>query len=186
MINFNTLKYHRWAESLALGVLLAVCIAASVAANPSVQDQDVPVQHPVAVAPAVVEPEVSEHDRRQIQCMARNAYFEARGEGRQGMIAVSNVVMNRASDGRWPSTPCGVIYDRSPRGCQFSWVCNPSRINDMVLYAHALELAEDVYFAQQDDRTGGATFFHARHTSPSWSRRFTRTATIGSHVFYRG
>jgi len=186
MKNFNTPKYYRWAESSALGVLFAVCIAASVAANPSVPTQDVPVQAPVEVTPAVVEPEVSEHDRRQIQCMARNAYYEARGEGRQGMIAVSNVVMNRASDGRWPSTPCGVIYDRSPRGCQFSWVCNPSGITDMELYARASEVAEDVYFAQHEDRTGGATFFHARHTSPSWSRRFTRTATIGSHVFYRG
>jgi flagellar basal body rod protein FlgB len=33
--------------------------------------------------------------------------------------------------------------------------------------------------------TDGATHFHATFVSPSWSRTFTRTASIGNHRFYR-
>ena len=33
--------------------------------------------------------------------------------------------------------------------------------------------------------TQGATYFHTAYVRPSWTRRFIRTARIGSHVFYR-
>jgi spore germination cell wall hydrolase CwlJ-like protein len=33
--------------------------------------------------------------------------------------------------------------------------------------------------------TDGATYFHTRSVRPDWSRRFTRTTTIGHHMFYR-
>ena len=33
--------------------------------------------------------------------------------------------------------------------------------------------------------TDGATHFHTRGVRPSWSKRFARTASIGSHLFYR-
>ena len=33
--------------------------------------------------------------------------------------------------------------------------------------------------------TAGATYFHSRAVSPSWSRKFERTAAIGAHMFYR-
>ena len=34
------------------------------------------------------------------------------------------------------------------------------------------------------DLTGGALFYHTRAVSPSWSRVFFRTTTIGAHHFY--
>jgi spore germination cell wall hydrolase CwlJ-like protein len=33
--------------------------------------------------------------------------------------------------------------------------------------------------------TNGATYFHTGGVRPSWSKRFERTARIGSHIFYR-
>ena len=33
--------------------------------------------------------------------------------------------------------------------------------------------------------TEGATYFHTRSIRPDWSHRFTRTAAIGHHYFYR-
>ncbi len=33
--------------------------------------------------------------------------------------------------------------------------------------------------------TDGATYFHTRSVRPDWSRRMTRTAAIGHHLFYR-
>lgn len=38
----------------------------------------------------------------QLECLALNAYHEARGEGERGMIAVTNVVLNRVKDNRFP------------------------------------------------------------------------------------
>ena len=120
----------------------------------------------------------------QIQCLARNAYFEAGNQGRQGMIAVSNVVMNRSRDHRFPSTPCGVINQRWRGTCQFSWVCGRQRIRNQAIFSRALEVAADVYNGRVGDLTNGARFYHAVYVNPRW--RYTRVARIGDHIFYRG
>ena len=49
-------------------------------------------------------------DREQIYCGAQNVYFESRGEPDLGMVAVSQVVLNRVEDKRWPNTICDVIW----------------------------------------------------------------------------
>ena len=59
------------------------------------------------------------------QCLALAMYWEARGEGRHGMIAVGWTILNRAKSENFPATPCVVVYqggERSP--CQFSWWCD--------------------------------------------------------------
>jgi spore germination cell wall hydrolase CwlJ-like protein len=33
--------------------------------------------------------------------------------------------------------------------------------------------------------TDGATHFHSRAVRPGWARKFTQTAAIGHHIFYR-
>ena len=48
---------------------------------------------------------LSDHDKRQIQCLAQNAYFEAGNQSIKGKIAVTNVVMNRVEEKRFPQTP---------------------------------------------------------------------------------
>src|SRR5882672_3004751 len=52
-----------------------------------------------------------------IACLARNVYFEARGEPEAGQYAVAEVTMNRKASGRYPNTVCGVVYERQA----FSW-----------------------------------------------------------------
>ena len=56
-------------------------------------------------------------DKEQIYCGAQNAYFESQGEPDLGMVAVSQVVINRAKDNRWPDTICEVVWQDK----QFSW-----------------------------------------------------------------
>ena len=46
------------------------------------------------------------YDSAQIQCIAQNAYHEARGEGEKGMLGTIFVVLNRTKDSRFPATPC--------------------------------------------------------------------------------
>ena len=46
-------------------------------------------------------PEAAGVDRHDALCLARNIYFEARGEGSRGQYAVAAVTLNRVRDKRW-------------------------------------------------------------------------------------
>lgn len=135
----------------------------------------------------VIEDEVklTDYDKRQIQCLAENAYFEAGNQSTKGKIAVSNVVMNRVEDKRFPKTPCGVVYQKTKGTCQFSWVCEgKKRIRDLEQYAAAKVTAEKVYLGKVGDVTKGAKFYHAVYVNPRWN--FRRVTKIGDHIFYKG
>jgi spore germination cell wall hydrolase CwlJ-like protein len=127
----------------------------------------------------------SQDDTRQIQCMAENVYHEAGNQSQRGMIAVSNVVMNRVQSGQFPNTPCSVIYQRNNRMCQFSWVCMSRSIRDSQLFRRAREVAEMVYYGRTGDVTNGSTFYHATYINPGWFATLRRTVRIGDHIFYR-
>jgi len=133
--------------------------------------------------PAIAE--TSAHSQ-QIECLARNAYFEARGEGRAGIEAVTHVVINRTKQPKWPSTPCGVIYQRSRGSCQFSWVCTRNSIRDQRLYSYCRDLVTRIYMERPYDPTRGATFFHGVSVPGYWFRNNLRvTYRSGGHIFYR-
>ena len=50
---------------------------------------------------------------RDIECMARNIFYEAGGEPTEGKIAVGVVTLNRAQDGRFGRTVCDVVKART-------------------------------------------------------------------------
>ena len=125
-------------------------------------------------------------DTKQVACLATNAYYEARSDNRLSMIAVSQVVMNRADIRK--STPCSVVYERNKRGCQFSWTCDPQKSKwDNASYRQALAVAHDVYYGKAKDIVNGATHYHTKAIKPYWSRskKFIRLDKIGSHVYYK-
>lgn len=125
-------------------------------------------------------------NEKQIQCLAQNAYHEARGQGVSGMEAVTNVVINRTKDKRFPSTPCAVIKQRHKNSCQFSWVCANRTIKNKYQYDQAVSVVRRVYFNMTPDNTKGALYFHERHTKPSWTSRMRLSTIIGDHKFFRG
>ena len=43
---------------------------------------------------------------KQIECLAKNLYFEVGNQGTAGMLAVSSVVINRVNDDMFPNTMC--------------------------------------------------------------------------------
>jgi len=51
----------------------------------------------------------AEEDRPQEYCLALNMYFESRGSSVADMAGVSDVVLNRVKDARYPNTICEVI-----------------------------------------------------------------------------
>ena len=52
-------------------------------------------------------------DVGQAKCLADNMYFEARNQGTIGIIAVSNVVLNRVKSKDYPNTICEVVRQRN-------------------------------------------------------------------------
>src|SRR5437016_1071276 len=47
-----------------------------------------------------------------LACLARNVYFEARGEPLAGQFAVAEVTMNRKASRLFPRTVCAVVYQK--------------------------------------------------------------------------
>ena len=138
-------------------------------------------QEGLSLAALVAQQDVVSEVSRELSCLAGAIYFEAKSETLEGQLAVGRVVVNRARSGRFPSSYCGVVFQRS----QFSFV----RGNAMPAINRASrDWKEALAIARLADegRTGpaeGALFFHATHVSPGW--RLTRIARVDNHVFYR-
>ncbi len=135
-----------------------------------------------SLADMVAELRASSAGSRELECLAGAIYFESKSESLQGQLAVGHVIANRASSGRFPSSYCGVVYQRS----QFSFVRGGSMpyINKAGLqYRNAVAIAKIVDQDLKPSPVGKALFFHARRVSPGW--HLTRVSTVGNHVFYR-
>jgi spore germination cell wall hydrolase CwlJ-like protein len=125
-------------------------------------------------------------------CLAEALYFEARGESIQGQFAVAEVIMNRRDSAKFPDSVCGVISQgaksaKSPRACQFSYKCDgaPEVFNEKKAYERVGKVATIMMDGFARKLTNGATYYHTNYVNPRWSRKFSRTAQIGVHYFYR-
>jgi spore germination cell wall hydrolase CwlJ-like protein len=130
-------------------------------------------------------------ERRELVCLARNVYFEARGEPLEGQYAVAEVTMNRKASGRYPDTVCGVVYQQNWDPLRkryvgaFSWTELSSVPTPMgEEWQRAWNVAEAVYSGRQAPVLGDALFYHATYVRPSWARGNQPVARIGRHVFY--
>jgi len=126
---------------------------------------------------------------KQVRCLAENVYYESRGEGLAGQVAVAKVTLNRLDEG-YAKTVCGVVKQREAGNCQFSWVCNKNTISPSgFLWSQAVGVALVVLNESDkiEDPTNGATHFHATYINwqPAWKRVKDSVQRIGNHVFYR-
>ena len=127
---------------------------------------------------------------KDVQCLAHNLYREARGEGELGMSAVGYVVLNRTQARGFPSTVCGVIYEkRYVKGrpfCQFSWVCRPpkGRIQPSS-FERAREIAILVLKREIRNPIGNALYFHERSIRPPrFAKASNYVGAVGNHRFF--
>nr|WP_246100848.1 cell wall hydrolase [Palleronia caenipelagi] len=122
------------------------------------------------------------------QCLAEALYFEARGEKVKGVFAVAEVILNRVDSRKYPNSVCGVVNQGTGRkyACQFSYTCDgiPDRVSEPKAWARMGKIARLMLDGAPRHLTNGAMFYHTKAVSPSWSRKFQRTATIGAHYFY--
>jgi N-acetylmuramoyl-L-alanine amidase len=120
----------------------------------------------------------------ELHCLAGAIYFESKGESLAGQLAVGRVVVARAESGRFPSSYCGVVYQRS----QFSFVRGgrmPSINTSSKAWSRAKKLALVAHEDAWQSEAEGALFFHAKYVAPGWRNRMARLAQIDNHVFYR-
>jgi spore germination cell wall hydrolase CwlJ-like protein len=125
-------------------------------------------------------------------CLATAIYFEARGETREGQVAVAQVIINRLRSPFYPKNVCDVVYQgassRRYGGCQFSFACDlvADKITEKEPWEQALVLAERVMDAKDwIPEVGNATHYHANYVRPRWVRDMTEKDKIGKHIFYR-
>lgn len=128
---------------------------------------------------------------KQLECLARNVYWEAAGESFEGKVAVAQVTMNRLESGRFGNTICQVVFQRTKVYetviCQFSWTCTgKSRVppKNNRLFKESEDIARKVYLENYRlPHMTKAMYFHNTTVRPGWNK--VRIAQIGQHIFYR-
>jgi spore germination cell wall hydrolase CwlJ-like protein len=131
--------------------------------------------------------DLSKEKQKQIDCLALNIYREAGIEKSNGKVAVALVTMNRLKAKEFPNTVCSVVYQKTTKVCQFSWVCMnklPRIDKDIYNYSKALATRVFLNYDLIEDFTGGALFYHADYVNPKW-KRLQVTTKIGRHIFYK-
>ncbi len=150
------------------------------------------------------EPPVSAKDLRLLTCLI---YSEAGNQNYEGMLAVANVVLNRAkSDAYWHvNTVEEVIYDRK-WSVQFAVTIKNSRTGTSML-DRALKLYDTRKFSganpeaqkkalnraikaakaalRGENNIGSYLCFNNKHSARSIKRRYPDYKIIDDHIFYR-
>jgi hypothetical protein len=120
---------------------------------------------------------------REMECLANAVYFEARSEPIEGQLAVAEVVLNRASSGRYPTDLCAVITQKA----QFSFIQRgrfPRADRGSQAWRKAVAIASIARQKLAGNLPSSVLWYHATYVSPSWGKRLTRQTQIGLHIFY--
>lgn len=116
-------------------------------------------------------------------CLVKAIYFEARSETIEGQLAVAEVILNRAASGLYPTTICGVVTQPA----QFSFIRRgrfPTPDTRSEGWRKALAIADIAINGRAQKVAPNVLWYHATYVAPSWGRRLTRVARIGTHIFY--
>jgi N-acetylmuramoyl-L-alanine amidase len=127
-----------------------------------------------------------------LECLAENVYFEARGEPLEGQYAVAEVTLNRTQAQNFPHTICAVVHEtrwdpsRRRLVADFSWTeLGALSPDEGPAWKQAVAVATAEYDDLREPVVPGALFYHSTSIRPAWSRTRKVVATIGNHIFYR-
>jgi len=163
------------------GVISVVSISQS-KVTPVFVSEPVVFTQPVAVTP-VVSVAIKEVET-DLECLAKNVYYEAAFEPLKGKQAIAQVTLNRLKTGRWGNTVCDVVYAPS----QFSWTLKPD--NHKPQGKEWIESQQVAYdFLEKGARLNslkGSIMYHADYIHPPiWANKKYKVAQIGQHIFYK-
>jgi len=133
------------------------------------------------------------HERAlELQCLAENIYFEARGEPLDGQYAVAEVTLNRVRAPHFPKTICAVVHDtrwdpqRRRFVAHFSWTQMDDRGEPWgPRWQQAIAVATAVINDTHMPLVPDALYYHAIGVEPYWASSKSSVARIGNHIFYR-
>lgn len=129
----------------------------------------------------------------ELDIVAKTLYGEARGEGREGLIAVAWVIKNRADNPGWWGKSIELVCLKP---YQFScWNAddpNAPYLRGRKLippreYMRCREAAVAVLEGHEPDPTNGATHYYSTSMKkpPKWANSGTKTTQIGRHIFFK-
>lgn len=132
------------------------------------------------VAPTLVATATPVKENPEVVCLAKNIYYEARGEPLHGKKAVAQVTLNRVDSGQFADNICGVVFQPG----QFSWTQDKRRkITDWKAWQESLALAKEAFNSGiHGFENFRAMYFHSKDIKPGWKRKVY--AKIGNHIFY--
>lgn len=123
------------------------------------------------------------YNRQDVECLARNIYWEAGVEPMTGKIAVGNITVNRVKTRYWGRRICDVVYAKE----QFSWTKVKRRAWVTLkgrAWADSQAAAEAVLNGLTVRQLDSALYYHADYVSPRWRDNDKRVMKIGRHIFY--
>jgi spore germination cell wall hydrolase CwlJ-like protein len=144
----------------------------------------------ITVALAMVMSQSASADARleDLECLAKNIYFEGRNQPWVGQVAIAQVTLNRVKNIAFPSTICEVVRQKKRNICQFSWYCDgkSDQPKDVKDYDKATNVAIQVYSGTIPDVTEGALWYHATYIRrPFWAYSMKEMVKINEHIFYK-
>ena len=126
-----------------------------------------------------------------LDIMSRTVYGEARGEGKDGWVAVAWVIKNRASKpGWWGHDVISVCLKPMQFDCWNSNDPNSSAVASVdssnSVFAAITAVCDDVINGTIPDPTHGATYYYVTgmHHPPAWANGKTPCAVIGHQSFF--
>ena len=124
------------------------------------------------------------YSSKDLDCLARNIFFEAGTEDTMGKYAVAQVTLNRVAIGYWGHNICSVVY--SPT--QFSWTSDRELATtnlDSENLHESRAVAQAVLGQGYRVKTlKKALFYHADYTNPPWTDHEKIVGKVGRHIFY--
>lgn len=122
---------------------------------------------------------------KELDCLARNIYYEAGVENRAGKLAVAQVTLNRRNEGRWGNDLCKVVYAKA----QFSWTLEKKKRwtkPSGELWEQSLAVAREFASGTRIRNLEDTQFYHTDYIpQPNWAQNMRVSHKIGQHIFYQ-
>ena len=177
MFSINIKKFNTLA--IALAILTAIWTAPTLS------------QEFISVATSK---QVSADYKKQVDCLAKNIYYEAATESYEGKLAVAQVTMNRVNDPKYPKDICSVVYQKTTGEnlqsvCQFSWTCMVKElvVKDKYAWEESQMIAKRALtepYLHDTIAESNALYYHAVYVKPGWNK-LKVVRQIGNHIFYK-
>lgn len=133
--------------------------------------------------------------QQEVDCLAKNIYWEGRLEPTEGQTAIALVTINRLKTQQYADSICKVVYQKARNKhhklvAQFSWVVKVKNktIHNIPEWEQCLALARKMLanasLNNVSDFTNGATYYHTIFVHPNWPTMET-VGQYGLHMFFR-